>query len=86
MTSLFRRDPLGVATVVLAVVAIGAAVLMARHEVADPVAADPRPADARTEELRRCRALGVEGADDDGCRAAWAESRRRFFGAAEARP
>jgi conjugative transfer region protein TrbK len=31
-------------------------------------------------ELTRCRDLGVAAIDDDGCKRAWAESRRRFLG------
>ncbi len=32
-------------------------------------------------ELARCRDLGLSAADDAACRKAWAENRRRFFGA-----
>lgn len=32
-------------------------------------------------ELTRCRELGMAAADDAACRKAWAENRRRFFGA-----
>ncbi|MCK1623268.1 putative entry exclusion protein TrbK-alt [Bradyrhizobium sp. 160] len=31
-------------------------------------------------ELRRCRALGPEDAEDPHCRAVWEENRARFFG------
>lgn len=31
-------------------------------------------------EFARCNGLGTAAADDAGCRAAWAENRRRFFG------
>lgn len=86
MKALFRRDPLGVATLVLAVCAIGAAALIASDEVQPPPAVQTRPADRLSEQLRQCRGLGVDGADDPACRAAWAESRRRFLGAEEARP
>ncbi|WP_434721306.1 putative entry exclusion protein TrbK-alt [Mesorhizobium sp. RIZ17] len=31
-------------------------------------------------ELTRCRDLGIAAVRDDGCKRAWAESRRRFLG------
>jgi conjugative transfer region protein TrbK len=33
----------------------------------------------RDSELARCKAIGVEDADDAGCRALWRANRRRFF-------
>ncbi len=36
-------------------------------------------------EFARCNGLGNAAVDDAGCRAAWAENRRRFFGG-RARP
>lgn len=77
--ALFRRDPLGVAAVIIAICAIGAAVL------ASPGAPEPVPAVRPTTspasaELARCRNLGEAGGADADCHAAWAESRRRFFG------
>ncbi|MNS02218.1 hypothetical protein D3C86_1378950 [compost metagenome] len=79
MRALFRRDPLGVAAVIIAICAIGAAVL------ASPGAPTPIPAakpvsNAASAELARCRSLGEAGGADPDCHAAWAESRRRFFG------
>lgn len=79
MRGLFRRDPLGVAAVIIAICAIGAAVL------ASPGAPDAVPAARPTTnpasaELARCRNLGEAGGADADCHAAWAESRRRFFG------
>jgi len=38
------------------------------------VASDPLAA-----EFRRCNRLGYAALDDEGCAAAWAEHRRRFF-------
>ena len=35
--------------------------------------------DALTRELARCQTIGMGAADDAGCKAAWAENRRRFF-------
>lgn len=79
MRALFRRDTLGVAAVIIAICAIGAAVL------ASPGAPEPVPAARPTTspasaELARCRNLGEAGGADAECHAAWAESRRRFFG------
>jgi conjugative transfer region protein TrbK len=79
MRRLFRRDPLGVAAVIIAIGAVGAAVLASPRERA-PVLT-PRPAaSAASAELARCRSLGEAGGADAACHAAWAESRRRFFG------
>ncbi|MDH6260801.1 putative entry exclusion protein TrbK-alt [Bradyrhizobium sp. BR13661] len=39
----------------------------------------PAPNDLSAE-LRRCRALGPEDAEDPHCRAVWEENRARFFG------
>lgn len=49
-----------------------------------PVAA--RPADPLRAELLRCNGLGQAALDDAGCRAAWAENRRRFFGSPNRQP
>ncbi|WP_432763531.1 putative entry exclusion protein TrbK-alt [Brevundimonas aurifodinae] len=35
--------------------------------------------------LQRCNDLGSAALDDAGCRAAWAENRRRFFGSSDSR-
>ena len=86
MKALLHLDPLGVATLVLAVCAIGAAGLMAGREVQPSQEPRPRPVDALSEQLRHCRSLGEDGADDPACREAWTESRRRFLGVAEVRP
>ena len=40
----------------------------------DEEGVDPLPA-----ELRRCQAIGAEGANDAACLRAWAENRSRFF-------
>lgn len=87
MKALFRRDPLGVAALVLAICALGAAALMAGREIEPPVQTSAtRPADPLTTRLRACRTQGVQSAEDPACHAAWAESRRRFLGGAEAQP
>lgn len=39
----------------------------------------PAPDDLSAE-LRRCRALGQQDAEDPQCQAVWEENRRRFFG------
>lgn len=82
MTALFRRDPLGVAAVIIAICAIGAAVLASPGAPALIKAAKP-VTNAASAELARCRSLGEAGGADPDCHAAWAESRRRFFGGGE---
>lgn len=47
------------------------------HEPEAPSAATP---DDLSAELRRCRALGPQDAEDPRCMAVWEENRRRFFG------
>jgi conjugative transfer region protein TrbK len=37
------------------------------------------PSDPLARELVRCQGLGMAAEDDVGCKAAWAENRRRFF-------
>ena len=82
MKTAFRRDPLGLATLVIAVCALGAAVMASRSTA--PSASTPRPAASEASaDLVRCRALGEAGGADARCHAAWAESRRRFFGGGE---
>ena len=59
-----------------------AAIRVHRGESFSP-SAPPAPslsADPLVRELARCRAIGLAAADDLGCKAAWAENRRRFFG------
>lgn len=82
MRALFHRDPLGVATMVLAVVAIGAA-LLASHGAQPALPERPRVAPGGSAELIRCRNLGEAAGADPDCHAAWADSRRRFFGAGD---
>jgi conjugative transfer region protein TrbK len=46
----------------------------------DPtVLAAPAATDSLTRELARCREIGMAADHDPACKAAWAESRRRFF-------
>jgi len=65
---------------------IAAAVLMAGKKDEDGLrvrssSVAPAPAvDTLAAEFARCNGLGTAAADDAGCRAAWAENRRRFFG------
>ncbi len=65
---------------------IAAAVVMAGKEDEDGLRVRsstlaPAPVqDPLAAEFARCNGLGTAAADDAGCRAAWAENRRRFFG------
>ena len=44
-----------------------------------PPPAPSTPGDPLARELVRCQGLGMAAEDDVGCKAAWAENRRRFF-------
>ncbi|WP_158815390.1 putative entry exclusion protein TrbK-alt [Methylocapsa sp. S129] len=46
-----------------------------------PPPAPSTPSDPLARELVRCQGLGMAAEDDPGCKAAWAENRRRFFAA-----
>lgn len=65
---------------------IAAAVVMAGKEDEDGLqvrssTVAPAPVqDPLAAEFARCNGLGNAAVDDAGCRAAWAENRRRFFG------
>lgn len=49
-----------------------------------PLAPDRAAADPLAMQLRACVAMGEQALSSPECRAAWAEKRRRFFGAAPA--
>ena len=68
----------GVIVVAAALCAAGAS--LGRGQEAE-VRAEPRAAavDPLAAEFGRCNELGYAAMDDDGCAAAWAEHRRRFF-------
>jgi conjugative transfer region protein TrbK len=70
---------LGFAAVATIVVVI--AVHFRRSDDAErtPPPAPSTPGDPLTRELVRCQGLGMAAEDDVGCKAAWAENRRRFF-------
>jgi conjugative transfer region protein TrbK len=46
----------------------------------------PAPVDPLRAELIRCNGIGQAALEDAGCRAAWAENRRRFFGTPNRQP
>ena len=70
--------------VALAILALAGAIAMQLPDGDRDSPAVPRVAagsgDWLDEELERCRALGPGDRPDKRCEAAWAESRRRFFG------
>ena len=72
------------ATGVVAVAGIGIAALLhaARHDDARTLNASTGHAstDPIAAELTRCQNIGMAAQDDQGCLAAWAKNRRRFFG------
>jgi conjugative transfer region protein TrbK len=72
------------AIVTLIAVSIATLVAMNRRPTAPavetpPAVTTPAPDDLSAE-LRRCRALGPQDAEDPHCVAVWEENRRRFFG------
>lgn len=76
--------PLGSITIGLALVAVITAGVLAGRAVDDARQGEVRVVtiEGRTplaETLERCRLSEAGGADDPTCRAAWAESRERFF-------
>ncbi|MES0031469.1 putative entry exclusion protein TrbK-alt [Mesorhizobium sp. M0040] len=77
---------LKIAARIAAVLALGAAMTAAfmalrgdgSRDASSPRSAHPGGEPARVE-LARCRDSGMAAIDDDTCRKAWAESRRRFL-------
>jgi conjugative transfer region protein TrbK len=72
---------IGFALIAVAIVAVA---LHRRHDAAPagpPPPAPSMPSDVLSRELARCQAIGMAAEDDAGCKAAWAENRRRFFAA-----
>lgn len=81
-----------VAILVAGTIVAGVAAWLAGHEARDEgvversTAADPVPADPLRAELLRCNGIGQAALEDAGCRAAWDQNRRRFFGAPNRQP
>jgi conjugative transfer region protein TrbK len=77
---------------VSAAVFVGLAVAMTLVQLREePIPSPPSPlargqaaADPLALQLRACGAMGAQALSSPQCRAAWAEKRRRFFGAAPA--
>lgn len=71
-------------TALLMLGAVGAGLLARRPE--PPPTASPKAPEvaALHAELRRCRELRLAAAEDEGCRATWAEMRRQFMGRRDA--
>ena len=67
--------------VAVAAIVVVIAVHFRRSDDAEraPSPAPSTPGDALARELVRCQGLGMAAEDDVGCKAAWAENRRRFF-------
>lgn len=82
---MIRANPMGAATVVIAIAALAAAVLAAATPV-DPEVSPPAPQADQTAPLAACRALGETAGARPECQAAWAEARRRFFGMRDLEP
>jgi conjugative transfer region protein TrbK len=79
-----------IAAFALVVTAIAATASYSAHHGTGPAdragAANTAPDDPLVRELARCSAIGMAAKDDAGCAAAWAESRRRFFGYSQLSP
>lgn len=72
-------------TALLMLGAVGAGLLSRRPEPSPPTATPVAPEVATLHaELRRCRELGLAAAEDEGCRATWAEMRQQFMGRRDA--
>ncbi|MER9477304.1 putative entry exclusion protein TrbK-alt [Mesorhizobium sp. M0520] len=77
---------LKIAARIAAVLALGTAMTAASmalrgdgsHDASSPRSVYPGGEPAKVE-LARCRAIGMAAVDDEACRRAWAESRRRFL-------
>jgi conjugative transfer region protein TrbK len=82
---------LKIAARMIAVLAIGAAMIAAVAALRGAGSEDDAPAnrlrgpggEPANAELVRCRDLGMLAADDAACKDAWAENRRRFLGTRE---
>ncbi|WP_454918782.1 putative entry exclusion protein TrbK-alt [Xanthobacter sediminis] len=85
---------LKIAARMIAVLAIAAIVAFAATALREDGAEEAAPSpvlrhpggEPPRSELVRCRDLGIAAADDEACRKAWAENRRRFLGFGEERP
>jgi conjugative transfer region protein TrbK len=65
---------------VAAIIVVIAVHLRRGDEVARaPSLAPSASSDPIARELARCQSIGMAAEDDAGCKAAWAENRRRFF-------
>lgn len=84
---------LKIAARMIAVLAIGAAMIAAVAALREADSEDDAPAtrlrdpggEPANAKLVRCRDLGMAAADDAACQKAWAEHRRRFLGTREER-
>jgi conjugative transfer region protein TrbK len=80
-----RANLFRIAAIALLIASVLAALVASKQRRATPV---PEPAPIvsvgplrdLTDELRRCRALGPQDAENPHCVAVWEENRRRFFG------
>jgi len=83
-----------IVTGMLAVLALVAAVAFAATSLRENGAEEDAPSpilrhpggEPAASELARCRGLGKAATEDDACRKAWDENRRRFLGTDGERP
>ena len=58
----------------------------APNEAEQPVRSAVPPADPLSAEVSRCAAIGEAALENEACRRAWAEHRRRFLGLDQKQP
>jgi conjugative transfer region protein TrbK len=58
----------------------------APNDAAQPTRPAPPSADPLTAEISRCAAMGEAALQDEACRRAWTEHRRRFLGPEPGQP
>ncbi|WP_420965379.1 putative entry exclusion protein TrbK-alt [Bradyrhizobium sp. B120] len=78
-----RSDILRAGAMIIVFVIFLATLHVIHRRPAERLISDAPPVSARDDlsaELRRCRALGPQDAEDPHCQAVWEENRARFFG------
>lgn len=82
--TLLRITAVALAAAVIVLAAVEAT--RAPNEAKQPVRSAVPPTDPLTAEVSRCAAIGGAALEDEACRRAWAEHRRRFLGLEPGQP
>ncbi len=77
---------IGFALIALAIVAVAVHRRYDEGPARAPLPTPSVPSDALARKLTRCQAIGMAAEEDAGCKAAWAENRRRFFASPPTEP